>query len=212
MHDSQKIRILQMKIKTIYFLIFKLIEMKKLIIFALIAFGISTASNSQNKMWVGGIFAVSVNEVSEFQTNSSTVFMPQFGYNLNDKWAIGGSVGINNHTTKTKTDGVTFKTKANATSIIPFARYSFGELGSVRFFGQGELPINIYDGYNSVGLNARPGLEIPLGEKWGLNMLMPPIFSFVNNDGSTNFYFGINDGYNIQDYILDTAIGIIFKF
>ena len=57
-----------MKIKTIYLLIIKLYEMKKLIIFALIAFGISTASNSQNKMWVGGTFAVSVNEVSEIQT------------------------------------------------------------------------------------------------------------------------------------------------
>lgn len=63
-----------------------------------------------------------------------------------------------------------------------------------------------------MGLVLRPGVGISLSERWGLTMLMPPVFSFVNTDGNSNFYLGINDGYNIQDYILDTSLGIIFKF
>ncbi len=43
-------------------------------------------------------------------------------------------------------------------------------------------------------------------------MLMPPVLSLVNTDGNTDFYIGLNDGYNIEDYILKTSISFIYKF
>lgn len=190
--------------------------MKNLMITALLALFVNFGLMAQTKMWVGG--TISVNSSDEGSTeSSSTTFMPQFGMHLNSKWSVGGSLGFSSSSSD---DGI-IEYKNNTTSIVPFARYWFSEAGNARFFGQAELPIRFHggeidgndlDGYNSVGLVARPGLGFSLSEKWGLTMLMPPVFSFVNNDGNTNFYFGINDGYNIQDYILDTSIGIIYKF
>ena len=63
-----------------------------------------------------------------------------------------------------------------------------------------------------MGLIASPGLEIAINEKWGFNMLMPPVLSLVNTDGNTDFYIGLHDGYNIEDYILKTSISFIYKF
>ncbi|GAO29715.1 Flavobacterial-specific protein antigen [Geofilum rubicundum JCM 15548] len=189
--------------------------MKNLMVTALLTFLVSFGSMAQNNMWVGGTLSISSSENGT--DRASTTLMPQFGMHLNSNWSVGGSLGFSSSSTD---DGVT-ETKYNTTSLVPFARYWFSEAGNVRFFGQGELPLRFHagevngndlDGYNSVGLVARPGLGVSLSERWGLTMLMPPVFSFVNTDGSTNFYFGINDGYNIQDYLLDTSVGIIYKF
>jgi hypothetical protein len=189
--------------------------MKKLMATALLALLMNMGLMAQNDMWIGGTLSIRSSENSNSQ--SSTTFMPQFGMHLNPKWSVGGSLGFSSSSSD---DGLT-EYKYNTTSLIPFARYWFSEAGNVRFFGQGELPVRFHggeidgndiDGYNSVGLVARPGLGFSLSERWGLTMLMPPVLSFVNTDGNTDFYFGINDGYNIQDYLLDTSIGIIYKF
>lgn len=190
--------------------------MKKLMIIALLALLVNFGLMAQNNMWIGGTISVNSSDQGTNES-SSTTFMPQFGLHLNPKWSVGGSLGFSS----SRNDNGTFETKYNTTSIVPFARYWFSEAGNVRFFGQGELPIRFHggkigdndlDGYSSVGLVARPGLGFSLSDKWGLTMLMPPVFSFENSDGDSYFYFGINDGYNIQDYLLDTSIGIIYKF
>ncbi len=193
----------------------KIMTMKKLMVCALMALLVNFGLMAQNNMWVGG--TLSIRSSDNGTSQSSTTFMPQFGMHLNPKWSVGGNLGFSSSKTVTGDN----ETKTNTTSVVPFARYWFSEAGNVRFFGQGELPLHFYggetngtdhDSYNSIGLVARPGLGFSLSEKWGLTMLMPPVFSFVNTDGNTNFYFGINDGYTIQDYLLDTSIGIIYKF
>src|SRR5690554_1484913 len=187
---------------------------KSILMLMLVAFATSAAF-AQTKMWVGGTLSVasSDNNTSE----STATFMPQFGVHLNENWSLGGSLGFSS--SKTEAGGI--ESNSNLPSIVPFARYSISQPGTFRFFGQGELPLRFYggevdgndlDSYNSVGLVLRPGVGISLSERWGLTMLMPPVFSFVNTDGNSDFYLGINDGYNIQDYILDTSLGIIFKF
>lgn len=189
--------------------------MKKLLLTALLALLVNYGLMAQSNMWVGG--TISVRNSDNGTSQSSTTIMPQFGLHLNANWSVGGSLGFSSSSSE---EGLT-EIKYNTTSLVPFARYWFSEAGNLRFFGQAELPIRFYggeingedlDGYNSVGLVARPGLEFSLSEKWGLTMLMPPVLSFVNTDGNTDFYFGINEGYNIQDYLLDTSIGIIYKF
>ena len=189
--------------------------MKKSFLMLLLVCFTTSAAFAQTKMWVGGTLSVasSDNGTSE----SAATFMPQFGVHLNENWSLGGSLGFSS--SKTEAGGI--ESKSNVTSIVPFARYWISQPGTFRFFGQGELPLRFYggevdgndlDSYNSVGLVLRPGVGISLSERWGLTMLMPPVFSFVNTDGNSDFYLGINDGYNIQDYILDTSLGIIFKF
>jgi outer membrane protein len=190
-------------------------KMKKLIFSSLLALITMNCLVAQNNMWVGG--TISVRSSDNGTSETSTTFMPQFGMHLNSNWSVGGSLGFSSSSSN---NGFS-ETKFNTTSIVPFARYWFSQAGNVRFFGQAELPLRFHggetdgvdhDSYSSVGLVARPGLGFSLSERWGLTMLMPPVLSFVNSDGDSDFYFGINDGYNIQDYLLDTSIGIIYKF
>src|SRR5690554_6521180 len=187
---------------------------KSILMLMLVAFATSAAF-AQTKMWVGGTLSVASSDNGTVQ--SATTCMPQFGMHLTENWSLGGSLGFSS--SKTEAGGI--ESKSNVTSIVPFVRYWISQPGTFRFFRQRELPLRFYggdvhdndlDSYNSVGLVLRPGVGISLSERWGLTMLMPPVFSSENTDGNSDFYLGINDGYNIQDYILDTSLGIIFKF
>lgn len=189
--------------------------MKKSFLMLLLVCFTTSAAFAQTKMWVGGTLSVASSDNGD--SESAATFMPQFGVHLNENWSLGGSLGFSSWHKETPISEET----STVTSIVPFARYWISQPGTFRFFGQGELPLRFYggelngddkDSYNSVGLVLRPGVGISLSERWGLTMLMPPVFSFVNTDGNSDFYLGINDGYNIQDYILDTSLGIIFKF
>lgn len=184
--------------------------MKRLFLTAVISIALVGTLNAQTKFWVGGSFSISSSD-HDPNKDHSFIFMPEFGYRINDTWAMGGMLGYRSHTTETGN----LELKTTCTSIIPFARYYVGSVSLVRFFAQASLPMDFYGGdvsYNSVGLIASPGLEIAINEKWGFNMLMPPVLSLVNNDGNTDFYLGLNDGYNIEDYILKTSISFIYKF
>jgi hypothetical protein len=184
--------------------------MKRLLLSAVVAIALVGTIEAQTKFWVGGSFSISSSD-HDPNKDHSFILMPEFGYRINDNWAVGGMLGFRSFTTETGD----FEQKTNSTSIVPFARYYVGGVSMVRFFAQGSLPMIFHGGdvsYNSVGLIASPGLEIAINEKWGFNMLMPPVLSLVNTDGNTDFYIGLNDGYNIEDYILKTSISFIYKF
>lgn len=179
---------------------------------------IVSASAQEGTKWIGGTINISSNTTND-RTTSRTTIMPEFGYNLDNKWAIGGRLGFS--TLKDEEVGGTNKT--TTTSIIPFARYNFGNLGSFQIFGQGELPLNFYggefsngtskDNSNSFGLSVRPGLSYSFNNNWGFNMLMPSVFAFTSDSNdSSSFKLGINDSYSVQSYLLDTAIGFVYKF
>ncbi|WP_010664388.1 outer membrane beta-barrel protein [Marinilabilia salmonicolor] len=186
------------------------------ITFTLIMF--ISASAQEGTMWLGGTINISSNTSNDL-TTSRTTLMPEFGYNLNSSWAIGGRLGFST----LKDEDPAGTQKNTTTSIIPFARYSFANLGNFKIFGQGELPLNFYggefadgtsmDSSNSIGLRVRPGITYAFNENWGFNMLMPSVFAFTSSSNDTSsFKFGINDGYSVQEYLLNTAIGFIYKF
>jgi hypothetical protein len=185
---------------------------------ALISILAVSATAQEGTMWIGGTINISSNTTNDM-TSSSTTIMPEFGYNLDMNWAIGGRLGFNT----SKDEQAVGTNKTTTTSIVPFARYTFGNLGNFKIFGQGELPINFYggefadgtskDNSNSFGLRVRPGLSYSFNDNWGFNMLMPSVFAFTSNSNdSSAFHFGINDGYTVQSYLLDTAIGFVYKF
>ncbi len=194
--------------------------MNKLFISTLMLFVFVFAGTAQEKgdKWIGGTLLLSSSE-SGSTTRSTTTLAPELGFHLGNGWAAGGRIGF----TFRKTDGGGGTDKSNTTSIVPFARYYFAEAGRFKFFGQGELPLSFSGGENadgssksnnnSIGLRVRPGLSFDFNERWGFNMLMPSVFSFASssNDNSS-VYFGVNDGYNIQDYLLNTSIGFVYKF
>ena len=197
--------------------------MKKIILTVFMGLFLVTSSFSQeSSKWIGGTLLVSdLSDHSEDSYESSRItLIPEFGYRLNGKWSIGGRAGF----TKDKRDISVGMRQENSIHIIPFARYEFANLGKFKVFGQGELPISFIEmdfsddgytdqNYNSVGLNVRPGLSYSFNENWGFQVLMPTILRFENrsNDYSV-FKFGINDGYNIQEYLLETFIGFRYQF
>lgn len=187
------------------------------LIILFLPFMISVASTQEKGMWLGG--TLSLSGQGNGQTETRTSIMPELGYNLEGAWAVGARVGFT--TEKSVLQGNT--RRDNTTSIIPFARYTFGEVAGFEVFGQGELPIHFLGGHHydgttmdtssSFGFRARPGVAYHFDERWGFNMLMPSVLNFVNNSGGTSSYrLGINDGYTIQEYLLSTSIGFIYKF
>jgi hypothetical protein len=194
--------------------------MKKLVVaLAFVAFIVTNVSSQESKMWVGGSLTLTS---QDFGATSSSSFgiRPEFGYNINERFAVGGRIGYTVNSI-TNVDGD--KQSQTAFSLVPFARYTVFTIGNAQIFGQAELPLTFYGGTNydgssmpssnSMGIVARPGLAYFFNEKWGINMLMPSFFSFVNSSNNTStFRLGINDGYTIQGYLLDTQIGFVYRF
>lgn len=166
--------------------------------------------------WLGG--TVSLSGQSNGQRQSTTTLMPEMGFHLTDSWSAGVRAGFS--TSRTKIDNNV--RSENAFSIMPFARYTFGNLAGFNIFGQGELPLTFtggkhydgssMDGTTTVGFRIRPGISYLFSERWGFNMLMPPVINFTSSDGSSSFRLGFNDGYTIQNYLLSTSIGFIYMF
>lgn len=192
--------------------------MKRFVFISLLSVLFAFSSTAQEQpMWVGGTLNVSSETVND-NTTSRTTIMPEFGYHLNDNWAVGGRMGFS-FARQDMADGTE---KNNTFSIVPFARYTFAQVKKFRIFGQGELPLRFHSGEfadgssmdntNAIGLNVRPGLTYAFNDKWGFNMLMPPVFSFVSGDDYSAVEFGVNDGYTLQNYLLNTSIGFIYKF
>lgn len=187
--------------------------MKNSLLVLVFAMGLIFQVSAQDaKMWLGGTLGISSvdNGINE---QSTTTFMPEFGYHLNEKWAIGGRVGFSN----TKEETVATTRKINTTSIVPFARYTFGNPSAFSFFGQGELPLNFYggdiDSDSSIGVRIRPGFSYAFSQKWGLHMMMPPVLSYESGPGDlSSFRLRVNDGYSIQEYIFNAQIGFVYRF
>jgi hypothetical protein len=194
--------------------------MKKFLLVSFFLIGLASILHSQDsKMWIGGSlnFSTVDNDVTG-QTNFG--FMPELGINFSDHFAAGGRVGYFTSINKNAADD---KQTTNRFSIVPFARYTFASFGKFNAFGQGELPLSFYggenydgtsmDSYNSIGINVRPGLSYSINEKWGLNLLMPSVLTFVTQSNNYSYFgFTLNSGYTIQSYLLDTNIGFIYKF
>lgn len=194
--------------------------MKKILLVAVFSIGfIGLLQSQESKMWIGG--SVNFSTVDNGNTGQTNVgFMPEFGMNFSESFSAGGRIGYFSTINKNAAGD---KQTVNQFSIVPFARYTFASFGKFNAFGQGELPLNFYSGknydgtemdsYNSIGLNFRPGLSYAINEKWGINLLMPSVLTFITQSNDyTYFGFTFNNGYTIQSYLLDTNVGFVYKF
>jgi hypothetical protein len=190
--------------------------MKKLLIIILLTTGLAGTAVAQN-MWLSGTMRLRGSALNSQSENSLTL-IPEFGYNLDGPWSVGGQIGFHSEWTTVNNN----TRRENMTSIIPFLRYGVGEPNSISFFVQGELPLNFYGGEDfdgtsfdsstSVGLTLRPGMYYSFTERWGVTMYMPPIFFIERHDDLTVYEFAFNHGYTIQGYLLSTAFGITYNF
>lgn len=178
--------------------------MKKLLLLGAVALFFSGMATAQDdsKMWVGGSLAITSYSIDSDNGSSSFSIIPEFGYHLNSEWAVGGRIGINSNGTKVAGS----KTSVNTTTLAPFARYTFSQMGDFSFFGQGELPLSFKDGNNTIGLRVLPGLTYSMGN-WGIQAYLPAILSFESGDGYSNFALRAN-----TNFLSGSSVGLIYKF
>ncbi len=71
--------------------------------------------------------------------NKSTIFrlMPEAGYRINDRWAIGLSLGYANSKNSTEVSGMESELKLTQYNFNPYARYTFAKLDKVGLFVDG---------------------------------------------------------------------------
>jgi hypothetical protein len=135
--------------------------MKKIM---MIAAMMVAAVSANAQVYVGGGVGVAT---SSYDGNSTTVWsiIPEIGYNINDKWAVGTVIGYGE--TKTKVNGV--KETVKTFQVAPYARYTFVKWENVNLFVDGTVGYQ-YENYagvktNTFAIGFKPGVAVNLNEK-----------------------------------------------
>lgn len=135
--------------------------MKKILLLAVVLFA---SLNASAQWYIGG--SVGFGSVKPAGGDSEAVFsiLPEIGYNLNDKWAVGAIVGYH------KGDGISAAINSNSQInlieefiINPYARYSAITWDPVTLFFDGSLAFaSVIDRGTRFGLGVKPGITIAL--------------------------------------------------
>lgn len=160
--------------------------MKRILLAVFLLTGMSAMQAQESKFYVGGTLGFTWSKMKTddgSQSGASVKVMPEVGYNLSDKWAVGVSLGyshgyaafggidfndlksIANAVASTAADVANDGlAKLNSFRFAPYARYNFWQTGKLKFFLEGSL------GYVHVGMTG-DALEDRLGENPTLNVV-----------------------------------------
>ena len=172
--------------------------MKKILMTMVAVFA---AMNMNAQVYVGGSVGFGSAKVGGGESESTYKIVPEIGYNLNDQWAIGASLGYQ----KGACNFGSFDFAPGDTEIFtvnPYARYTFLNSDMVNVFVDGGLGFaSIKDGGSLFQVGLRPGIALKANDK----------ISFVAHIGFVGFEtaspkhgdssnaFGLNlDGNNIM--------------
>lgn len=164
------------------------------------------------QVYVGGGVGL---QTSSYDGNSETFFsiIPEVGYNLDENWAVGVSVGYGEAKTKIKIDNVQVTEKVKTFQITPYARYTFVKFDKVNLFVDGGVGYK-YENYagtktNTFSIGVKPGVAVNLNEK--LSFVAHVGFLGYQNDKekgadkSTNTFGVALDGNNL-------SFGVYYNF
>ena len=168
--------------------------MKKIM---MIAAMMVAAVSANAQVYLGGSVGVAT---SSYDGNSTTVWsiLPEVGYNLNEKWALGMTIGYGESRVKVKNAGTE---KVKTFQVSPYDRYTFVKFDKINLFVDGTVGYQ-HENYagvktNTFGLGFKPGIAVNLNDK--LSFVAHAGFLGYENskvkgdDKSTNsFGFGIN--------------------
>lgn len=132
--------------------------MKK-IMMTLAAIAVAATMNAQG--YVGGSLAFTSEKADYDGAKASTNFkiMPEIGYNLDEKLAVGVTLGFTSDKDGDADAVTTFE-------IAPYVRYTFAKLDMVNFFVDGELSYATKkDTYNKFGIHIKPGVAVNVNDK-----------------------------------------------
>ena len=170
--------------------------MKKIVFFL---FATMLVASVKAQVYVGGTVGLWHNDDLD-----ATFFKlePEVGYNLSEKWAVGGVLAFAHG----KTDG----SKYNAFALAPYARYSYYENKIVRLFVDGGFGFSTQkvkgaDSVNGFEIGFKPGIAIKLNSK----------FSAVAKCGFLGYrddYMTGDNGYGFAFTSEDLSFGFHYEF
>ena len=126
---------------------------------------VAVAATMNAQVYLGGGIGF---QTSSYDGNSDTYFtiMPEIGYNLDENWAVGMTVGYGENKLKIKGAGTS---KVKSFMIAPYARYTFAKFDKVNLFVDGTVGYKHEneDGtkINTFGIGLKPGVAVNLNDK-----------------------------------------------
>ena len=136
--------------------------MKKIM---MIAAMMVAAVSANAQVYLGGSVGVAT---SSYDGNSTTVWsiLPEVGYNLNEKWALGMTIGYGESRVKVKNAGTE---KVKTFQVSPYARYTFVKFDKINLFVDGGVGY-MHENYagtktNTFAIGFKPGVAVNLNEK-----------------------------------------------
>ncbi len=141
--------------------------MKK-IMMTLAAVAVAATMNAQ--VYVGGGLGFQTSKQGDDKNTFVTV-MPEIGYNLDENWAVGITLGYGHSKDTTKENNKKVSVKTDVFRIAPYARYTFAKFDKVNLFVDGGVDY-VYTKMgdvknNTFGVGLKPGVAVNLNEKLG---------------------------------------------
>lgn len=188
--------------------------MKKVLLLAVVLFA---SLNASAQFYVGGSVGFgSVKPVGGNDSEFTFRILPEFGYNLNDQWAIGAVLGYQKgfpyeglNLGRGDFSAQYQYSKTEIFQISPYVRYFPVEFDTVKLFFDGGITFgSVKDAGTQFSLGIRPGLAINLSDE----------ISFVTHLGFLGFenYSPKGEGKSGSNFGLDFAnncsFGVYFNF
>lgn len=149
--------------------------MKK-ILMTLGAAMVAVCMNAQ--VYVGGSLGIASVKNGNADAETTYKFLPEIGYNINDEFAIGVTVGYEKGNSNILSDNFGANINHEKFTIAPYVRYNIPVSNTVKLFVDGGV------GFGSIKDN---GTELQLGLKPGVAFNMSDKLSFVTHFGFVGF-------------------------
>lgn len=177
--------------------------MKKIMLSLAMAL-ISVCASAQ--VYIGGSAGISSNKIGDADSKTAYKFIPEIGYQFNNKWEAGLSVRVE----KGDVCNLTQVGEATTFVIAPYARYTAIETKIVNLFLEGTVGYgNISKGGGDLyEVGIKPGLAVKLTDH--VNLISKIGFlgyrGYSPDEGKSSSTFGLNlDASNL-------TFGVIYKF
>lgn len=161
---------------------------------------------AQAQIYLGGTVGLATVGSEGGDDETSFKLLPEIGYNLNDKWAIGTTIGYQKGTFSMLDTNISNMDGVKAFTVAPYARWTFAKAKTVNVFldmGFGFVSGEANDvDFTAFNIGVQPGIAINLNRHFSLVGKIGFLgYEVINPDGDNNnthaFGFDAN-GNNIQ--------------
>lgn len=164
-----------------------------------VSFLLAALSVKAQEMYIGGAISLWHNDSQDM---TAFTVAPDFGVELNPKWAVGAELSFSHNHAETG--------NTNAFALAPYARYSFYENKIVRLFvdmglGFSTSKKKYADSENGFEIGLKPGMAIKLNDSFSL-------ITKVGFAGYRDDYFRGENGCGVTLNGEDLEIGIDYEF